>query len=112
MRILLHLTLLQKSIIETVGYFGKRIREIRVKQNFLLRQLAAHIEAEIALISKSDRREQNINKEQFAKLLELLNAYIEEFVPHWLCNKATEDAGEGLFADQKIVYALTHQIKI
>ena len=60
----LHLTLLDKSKYRNMSYLGQKIRETREKQNLLLRQVAAHIEVDTALMSKAERGERNLNRDQ------------------------------------------------
>jgi transcriptional regulator with XRE-family HTH domain len=101
------LTLLDKTNKETVRYLGQKIRETREKQNLLLRQVAAHIEVDTALMSKAERGERNLNREQVIKLAQLLKASEDEFVSLWLCDKVIEAVGEDPLAEQGIKKALT-----
>lgn len=101
------MTLLDKTNKETVRYLGKKIRETREKQNLLLRQVAAHIEVDTALMSKAERGERNLNREQVIKLAQLLKASEDEFVSLWLCDKVIEAVGEDPLAEQGIKKALT-----
>ena len=59
------MTLLDKSKYRNVSYLGQKIRETREKQNLLLRQVAAHIEVDTALMSKAERGERNLNRDWF-----------------------------------------------
>jgi len=101
------LTLLDKTNKETVSYLGQKIREIREKQNLLLRQVAAHIEVDTALMSKAERGERNLNREQVIKLAQLLKVSEDEFVSLWLCDKVIEAVGTDPLAEQAIKKALT-----
>jgi len=101
------LTLLDKSICRNVSYLGQKIRETREKQNLLLRQVAAHIEVDTALMSKAERGERNLNREQVLKLARLLNVSEDEFVSLWLCDKVIGAVGEDPLAEQGIKRALT-----
>jgi HTH-type transcriptional regulator, competence development regulator len=101
------LTLLDKTNNETVSYLGQKIRETREKQNLLLRQVAAHIEVDTALMSKAERGERNLNREQVIKLAQLLKASEDDFVSLWLCDKVIEAVGEDPLAEQGIKKALT-----
>jgi HTH-type transcriptional regulator, competence development regulator len=100
------LTLLDKTNNETVSYLGQKIRETREKQNLLLRQVAAHIEVDTALMSKAERGERNLNREQVIKLAQLLKVSEDEFVSLWLCDKVIEAVGEDPLAEQGIKKAL------
>lgn len=101
------MTLLDKTNKETVSYLGQKIRETREKQNLLLRQVAAHIEVDTALMSKAERGERNLNREQVIKLAQLLKVSEDEFVSLWLCDKVIEAVGEDPLAEQGIKKALT-----
>lgn len=101
------MTLLDKTNKETVSYLGQKIRETREKQNLLLRQVAAHIEVDTALMSKAERGERNLNREQVIKLAQLLKVSEDEFVSLWLCDKVIEAIGEDPLAEQGIKKALT-----
>ncbi|MBK9329759.1 MAG: helix-turn-helix transcriptional regulator [Sphingobacteriales bacterium] len=63
-----------------MSYLGQKIREAREKQNLLLRQVAAHIEVDTALMSKAERGERNLNREQVIKLAQLLKASEDDFI--------------------------------
>jgi len=101
------LTLRDKTNKETVSYLGQKVRETREKQNLLLRQVAAHIEVDTALMSKAERGERNLNRVQVIKLAQLLKVSEEEFVSLWLCDKVIEAVGADPFAEQGIKKALT-----
>ena len=90
-----------------MSYLGQKIRETREKQNLLLRQVAAHIEVDTALMSKAERGERNLNREQVIKLAQLLKASEDEFVSLWLCDKVIEAVNEDPLAEQGIKKALT-----
>lgn len=90
-----------------MSYLGRKIRETREKQNLLLRQVAAHIEVDTALMSKAERGERNLNREQVIKLAQLLKVSEDEFVSLWLCDKVIEAVGEDPLAEQGIKKALT-----
>ena len=101
------MTLPDKSKYRNVSYLGQKIRETREKLNLLLRQVAAHIEVDTALMSKAERGERNLNREQVIKLAKLLGASEEELISLWLCDKVIEAVGEDQFAVQGIKKALT-----
>jgi transcriptional regulator with XRE-family HTH domain len=101
------LTLLDKTNKETVSYLGQKIRETREKQNLLLRQVAAHIEVDTALMSKAERGERNLNREHVIKLAQLLKSSEDEFVSLWLCDKVIEAVGTDPLAEKGIKKALT-----
>jgi transcriptional regulator with XRE-family HTH domain len=70
-----------------VSHFGQRIRKLREKKNLLLRQVAAHLEADTALISKIERGERNASKQQVTDIAKFLKADEEELLTLWLADK-------------------------
>ena len=66
---------------------GDRIRELRTKQNLLLRQLASKLEVDTSIISKMERGERPIKKEQIAILADILKADKEELQTLWLADQ-------------------------
>lgn len=90
-----------------MSYLGQKIRETREKQNFLLRQVAAYIEVDTALMSKAERGERNLNREQVIKLAQLLKASEDDFISLWLCDKVIVAVGADPLAEQGIKKALT-----
>jgi len=70
-----------------VNNLGQRIRNLREKQNLLLRQVAAHIEVDTALISKIERGERQASRKQVIDIAKYLNANEEEMLTLWLADK-------------------------
>jgi HTH-type transcriptional regulator, competence development regulator len=101
------LTLYDKTNKEIVSYLGQKIRETRENQNLLLRQVAAHIEVDTALMSKAERGERNLNRAQVVKLAQLLKVSEDDFISLWLCDKVIEAVGEDPLAEQGIKKALS-----
>lgn len=90
-----------------MSYLGQKIRETREKQNLLLRQVAAHIEVDTALMSKAERGERNLNRDQVVKLAKFFNSSEEEYIALWLCDKVIEVVDNDPLATQGIKKALT-----
>jgi HTH-type transcriptional regulator, competence development regulator len=67
--------------------FGERIRELRTKQNLLLRQLASKLDLDTSIISKVERGDRQLKKEQIPLLAEILNADKEELLMLWLADQ-------------------------
>jgi len=70
-----------------VNHLGQKIRELREKQNLLLRQVAAKIEVDTALMSKIERGERNASKQQVIYIAKFLKANEEELLTLWLADK-------------------------
>ena len=79
---------------------GQKIRDAREKQHLLLRQVAAYLEVDTALISKAERGERNLNREQVLKLAILLKTSEEELISLWLCDKIIGVVGTDNYAIQ------------
>ena len=90
-----------------MNYLGQKLRETREKQSLLLRQVAAHIEVDTALMSKAERGERNLNRDQVAKLAKFFNSSEEEYISLWLCDKVIEVVDNDPLATQGIKKALT-----
>jgi len=67
--------------------FGVRIRELRTKQNMLLRQLASKLDVDTSIISKIERGDRQLKKEQIPLLAQILSAEKEELLTLWLADQ-------------------------
>ena len=67
--------------------FGDRIRELRTKQKLLLRQVASKLDVDTSIISKMERGERPIKKEQITILAEILKADKDELITLWLADQ-------------------------
>lgn len=70
-----------------MSHLGQKIRELREKQNLLLRQVAANLEVDTALISKIERGERNASKQQVMEIAKFLKANEDDFLTLWLADK-------------------------
>jgi len=75
-------------------YLGQKIRELREKQRLLLRQVAAHLEVDTALISKIERGKRKASKEQVIKIANFLKANEDELLTLWLADKFESAMGD------------------
>lgn len=66
---------------------GELLRESREKKRLLLRQVAALLDIDTAILSKVERGERKANKEQILKLAEILDLNREELLIHYLSEK-------------------------
>ena len=73
-----------------VTKFGERIRELRIKQNMLLRQLASKLDVDTSVISKVERGDRQFKKEQIPVLAEILNADKEELLTLWIADQLNQ----------------------
>ena len=77
-----------------MNHLGQKIRELREKQNLLLRQVAAHLEVDTALMSKIERGERNASKEQVIQIAGFLKANQEELLTLWIADKVENAVGD------------------
>ena len=63
---------------------GKRLRELREKKGMLLREVAAYLEIDTAMISKIEREEKSCKREHILKLAKLLDSSEQELIVLWL----------------------------
>jgi len=75
-------------------HLGEKIRELREKQNLLLRQMAAYLEVDTALVSKIERGERKATKEQVIKIATFLKVYADELLMLWVADKVETAVGE------------------
>ena len=77
-----------------MSHLGQKIRELREKQNLLLRQVAAQLEVDTALMSKIERGERNASKQQVIDIAKFLKADEDELLTLWLADKLESAVGE------------------
>lgn len=70
-----------------ITQFGERIRELRTKQNMYLRQLASLLEVDTSIISKVERGDRQLKKEQIPLLAQILKADVQELQTLWLADQ-------------------------
>lgn len=70
-----------------MNYLGQKIRELRESQNLLLRQVAAHLEFDTALMSKIERGDRNASKQQVIEIAKFLKANEAELLTLWLADR-------------------------
>lgn len=66
---------------------GQILREYRETKSLLLRQVAAALEMDTALLSKFERDERKPNKEQVLAFAKYYNANADELLLAWLSDK-------------------------
>lgn len=86
---------------------GEKIRTIRESKRLLLRQVAAHLEIDTALISKIERGERRLTRAQVIKLACFYNVTEEELLTLWLSDKVLDTIESDPFAMQGLNKAKT-----
>ncbi|WP_297338389.1 helix-turn-helix transcriptional regulator [Algoriphagus sp.] len=66
---------------------GDRIRELREGENILLRQLAAQLDMDTALLSKMERGDRQFRKEEILELAKIFHQNEQELLTLWLADK-------------------------
>jgi transcriptional regulator with XRE-family HTH domain len=85
--IIIFANICQDNIYIMAALLGERIRELRTKQNMLLRQLASQLDVDTSIISKIERGDRQLKKEQIPLLAQILKADIEEMQTLWLADQ-------------------------
>jgi HTH-type transcriptional regulator, competence development regulator len=70
---------------------GQILREHRESKRLLLRQVAATLEIDTALLSKFERDERKPNKEQVLAFAKYYNLSADELLLAWLSDKIAEE---------------------
>lgn len=73
-----------------MDYFGSKLRELREDKDLLLRQLAAEMEIDTALLSKIERGERRANREQVEKAAQVLAFNLDDLLILWLADKVKD----------------------
>jgi len=81
---------------------GQILRKQREAKGLLLRQVAASLEMDTALLSKFERDERNPNKEQVLAFAKYYNASPDELLLAWLSDKIANDVQNEDLATQAL----------
>lgn len=73
-----------------MNYLGVRLRELREKKGLLLRQVAAQLDIDTALLSKIERGERRPQKEVVQKVSLILGIKPDELITLWLADKVND----------------------
>ncbi|MGJ1321536.1 helix-turn-helix domain-containing protein [Sphingobacterium faecium] len=66
---------------------GEKIRELREANNVLLRQLAAQLDMDTALLSKMERGDRAFRKEDLVKIASIFKVSDQELLTLWLADR-------------------------
>jgi len=89
--------------------FGQKIRELRVQNGSLLRQVAAFLEVDTALMSKIENGSRRATKEQVVKIAAFFNSDQNELIKLWLSDKIyaiIDEDGYSAVAEDAVEYTL------
>lgn len=70
-----------------VTQFGERIRELRTKNDLLLRQVAAMLDVDASILSKIELGERKAKKEQVIQLAQIYKTDAGELMALWLADR-------------------------
>ncbi len=85
---------------------GQELRRIRESKNILLRQVAYILEIDTAMMSKIERGERNIQREQVQKIAEFYKIPEEKLLTLWVRDKVLKAVENEPFAIQGMQKAL------
>lgn len=72
---------------------GEHVRILRESQNLLLRELAAELKMDTAMLSKMERGQRPFRKEDIEKLSKALKVNQQELYKMWLADKILRTTG-------------------
>ncbi len=85
--------------------FGEIIKEARETKGLYLRQVAAELEIDQAIISKFERGDRKPSKEQVILFADFFKLDKESLIIAWLSDKIVYDLGNEIFADKVLKVA-------
>jgi transcriptional regulator with XRE-family HTH domain len=95
--------------------FGKIIRKLREDQSLLLRQVAAALDVDQAIISKYEKGERKPNRDQVLAFAKFFNVKPDDLLVAWLSDKVVyelEDEDVALKALQVAEEKVRYQRKV
>lgn len=85
---------------------GDKIRELRESKNILLRQLAAQLDMDTAMLSKMERGDRFFRKEDIVALAEIFNQPFQELLTVWLADKVLKTIENEEYKKQALELAI------
>lgn len=85
--------------------FGKLIRQAREDNNYFLRQVAAELDIDQAIISKFERGERKPTKEQVLKFASFFKLDKDKVLVAWLSDRVVYDLENETLAEQALKVA-------
>lgn len=85
---------------------GDRIRELREKNNVLLRHLAAQLDMDTGMLSKMERGDRFFRKEDIEALATIFKLSEEELLTLWLADKIIKTISDEKYQEQALKLAL------
>ena len=91
-----------KSISFKLNILGDKIRQTRESKGLLLRQAAAFLEVDTALVSKLERGERRAQKDQVVKLAKFLRVDANELLVLWIADRLMDLVGGEKLAEEAL----------
>jgi transcriptional regulator with XRE-family HTH domain len=85
---------------------GDKIRELREKNNILLRHLAAQLDIDTAMLSKMERGDRFFKKEDIIALANIFHQPEQDLLTFWLADKILKNIKEEAYKQQALQLAL------
>ena len=85
---------------------GDKIRQLREQNNILLRQLAAKLDMDTAMLSKMERGDRLFRKEDNLALSKIFNHPAKELLTLWLADKVLKTIDDEECQEQALKLAL------
>lgn len=85
---------------------GEHIRTLREANDILLRQLAAKLDIDQALLSKMERGERSFRREDIDTLAKIFKQSKKELVTMWLADKILKTVGSEKFSKEALRLAI------
>ena len=76
-----------------MSQLGRKIKEIRERKKLLLRQVAAYLECDTAMVSKVEHGERFLGKEQIEKLAKYFEIESDSLLTLWYADKVISLVG-------------------
>lgn len=85
---------------------GKRIRTLREENSILLRQLAAQLDIDTAMLSKMERGDRFFKKQDIVALAKIFNEDKKELLVLWLADKIEKSINKEEYPKEALEMAL------
>lgn len=85
-----------------MNYLGTKLRELRESQGLLLRQVAAQIDVDTALMSKLERGERRAQREHIIRITAVLKANEDDLIILWLADRINDVIQNEPLADKAL----------
>ena len=85
---------------------GEKIRQLREDNQMLIREVAAQLETDTAMLSKMERGERPFKKEDVITLAKIFGQPKKQLLIHWLAERILKNIAEEDFGVESLKLAL------